>query len=141
MANSIKLSPKYGLNPTIPICAWCGKEKNEIALMGYMSKKNERRTAWGGTSSAVERDIEAPRNAILDYEPCDECKALWAQGVAIIEVTTTPRAEGQPPISNGAYPTGGVVVVKEEALNGDFKKGSKALMLSSEFQAMFGGER
>ena len=30
MAKSIPLSPKHGLNPTIPVCAWCGKEKNEI---------------------------------------------------------------------------------------------------------------
>lgn len=32
--SGIKLSPKYGVNPTIPVCFWCGKEKNEIALMG-----------------------------------------------------------------------------------------------------------
>ncbi len=127
MSNDIRLSPKHGLNPTIPICAWCGKQKNEIALMGRIGdgRKGE--------------DFEAPRNAILDYEPCDECKAQWEQGVAIIEVKRAPTAEGQPPIQPGAYPTGRVAVVKEEALNGDFKKGSLALMLAEEFQQMFGG--
>lgn len=24
----ITLSPKYGVNPTIPVCFWCGEEKN-----------------------------------------------------------------------------------------------------------------
>ena len=129
MSNSIKLSKKYGVNPTIPVCAFCGKEKNEIALMGHIGdgKKGE--------------DFEAPRSVILDYEPCDECKEQWAQGVAIIEVSTIPVCDGQPPISKGAYPTGRVVVVKEEALNGSFKKGDKALMLTEEFKQTFcGGE-
>lgn len=45
MSKGIKISPKYGLNPTIPVCFWCGKQKNEIALMGRMSKKHERRNA------------------------------------------------------------------------------------------------
>lgn len=125
MAKDIKLSPKYGVNPTIPVCAFCGKPKNEIALMGRI-----------GDGRRGE-DLEAPKNCILDYEPCDKCKEQWAQGVAIIEVSQTPIVENQPPISKGAYPTGRVVVVREEALNGGFKKGSKALMLSHEFQAMF----
>lgn len=125
MSNNIKISPKYGVNPTIPICAFCGKEKNEIALMGRIGdgRKGE--------------DFEAPKHLILDYEPCDECKAQWAQGVAIIEVSTYPLADGQPPIAKGAYPTGRVVVVKEEVLNGGFKKGSKALMIQEEFQQAF----
>ena len=29
--DDIKLSPKHGLNPTMPVCFWCGKEKNEVA--------------------------------------------------------------------------------------------------------------
>lgn len=129
MSNNIKLSKKYGVNPTIPICAFCGQPKNEIALMGHIGdgRKGE--------------DFEAPKNIILDYEPCDECKEKWAQGVAIIEVSRTPMCDGQPPIQEGAYPTGRFVVVNEKALSGDFKKGSKALMISEEFQTMFhGGE-
>ena len=142
MSNSIRLSKKYGLNPTIPICAFCGKHKNEIALLGHISKKHEHKTAWGGTSTTYESDIEAPSNVIIDYEPCDKCKAQWEQGVAIIEVSQTPLAEGQPPITSGAYPTGRFVVLKEEALNGNFKKGSKALMVTEEFHKMFcGGEK
>lgn len=123
--SSIKLSKKYGVNPTIPICAFCGEHKNEIALMGHIGdyRKGE--------------DFEAPKGVILDYEPCDKCKEQWSQGVAIIEVSRTPMCEGQPPIQKGAYPTGGFVVVKEGVLNGDFKKGSRALMLTEEFQQLF----
>lgn len=122
MSKGIRVSEKHGVNPTIPICAFCGKEKNEIVLLGRLPG-----------------DAEAPRTAIVNYEPCDECKAQWAQGVVIIEVSRFPLTEGQPPISNGAYPTGRVAVVREEALNGNFKKGDKALMVTEEFQQMFKG--
>ena len=123
MANDIRLSKKYGLNPTIPVCAFCGNRKNEIALLGHIGdgRKGE--------------DLEAPMNTVVDYEPCDECKEKWEQGVAIIEVTTTPNSKNQPPIAEGAYPTGAYVVLKEEALNG-FHKGDKALMVTEEFQEM-----
>ena len=124
MSGGIKVSKKHGVNPTIPICAWCGKQRNEIALLGKLPG-----------------DAEAPKNVIIDYEPCDECKAQWEQGVAIIEVSRTPMTAGQPPIAEGAYPTGSVVVVKEEALNGGFKNGSKALMLTEEFRKAFGGSQ
>lgn len=120
MSKGIKVSPKHGVNPTLGICAFCGKETGEIALLGKLPG-----------------DAEAPRQMVLSYEPCEECKKQWAQGVAIIEVSQYPIADGQPQIAQGAYPTGRVVVVKEEALNGDFKKGSKALMVAEEFQAMF----
>ena len=37
MSNAgIKLSPKHGLNPTIPVCFWCGEERNEVALLGHI---------------------------------------------------------------------------------------------------------
>lgn len=129
MSNGIKISPKHGVNPTLGICAFCGKETGELALLGRIGdgRKGE--------------DFEAPKYSILSYEPCDECKAQWAQGVAIIEVSRYPLSDGQPPISNGAYPTGRVVVVKEEALSGGFHKGDKALMIDEEFRQMFmGGE-
>lgn len=120
MSKGIRVSEKHGVNPTLGICAFCGKETGEIALLGRLAG-----------------DKEAPKHTILSYEPCKECKEQWAQGVAIIEVSNFPIVDGQPPIAEGAYPTGRVVVVKEEALNGGFKKGSKALMISNEFQAMF----
>ena len=127
--NDIKLSPKHGLNPTIPICFFCGETKNEIALLGRIGdgRKGE--------------DIQAPMKMILDYEPCDKCKEIFAQGVLLVEVTRFPNAQGQPEIQKDAYPTGRHCVVKPEALNGNFKAGDKALVLKEDYERMFGLDR
>ena len=97
MSKGIKISPKHGLNPTIPVCFWCGKQKNEIALMGHM-----------------ENDIEAPKNMVLDYVPCEECQSHMAMGVAVLEASDHPNTEGQPPMQKGVYPTSRFVVVTTE---------------------------
>ena len=95
--SGIKISPKYGVNPTIPVCFWCGKQKNEIALMGHMKD-----------------DIEAPKNMVLDYVPCEECQSHMAMGVAVLEASDHPNTEGQPPMQKGVYPTSRFVVVTTE---------------------------
>ena len=95
--SGIKISPKYGVNPTIPVCFWCGKQKNEIALMGHMKD-----------------DIEAPKNMVLDYVPCEECQNHMAMGVAVLEASDHPNTEGQPPMQKGVYPTSRFVVVTTE---------------------------
>ena len=99
---SIKLSPKHGVNPCIPICCWCGKEKNEIALLGKLKE-----------------DAEAPRNAVLDYEPCEECQAKLNMGVVLIEVTKNQPNENVMPIQEQygipLYPTFRYSVIKLEA--------------------------
>ena len=97
MSKGIKVSPKHGLNPTIPVCFWCGKQKNEIALMGRMKG-----------------DIEAPKNMVLDYVPCEECQSHMAMGVAVLEASDHPNTEGQPPMQKGVYPTSRFVVVTTE---------------------------
>jgi hypothetical protein len=88
MNRSIKLSEKHGVNPCIPRCFWCGKEKSEIALLGYLPG-----------------DKEAPMSAILDYEPCDECAAQMAKGITIMGTN-----------DGGKTPTGSFCVVREEAI-------------------------
>lgn len=99
---SIKLSPKHGVNPTIPMCFWCGKEKNEVALMGRIDKE----------------DSQMPMHVIMDYEPCDECKNLFSQGIQVIGFTETPAVKGMFPIvrteQNTLYPTGSMFVAREE---------------------------
>lgn len=127
MSNSIRLSPKYGVNPTIAVCAFCGCEKNQIAFLGKLGGRGE--------------DIEAPMKAVLDYIPCEKCQEKWNEGVALIEVTFTPTVQGQPPIQENphpVFPTGNVAVVRPEALVGDFKWGSRALVPSEDFRQMFG---
>lgn len=112
MSKGIEISPKHGLNPTIPVCFWCGKEKNEIALLGRIREKTTNR--FGANVTKRDSDIEAPRRMVLDYEPCDECKKWWDSGVAVLEVQQTPIQPNQPEIQKGLYPTGRFVVVTVE---------------------------
>lgn len=123
MSKGTTLSPKYGVNPCIPVCFYCGEQKNEIALLGRIGGK---------------ADLEAPKSAVLDYEPCEKCQKIFAQGVLLIEVTDYPIVQGQPAISQNAYPTGRHAVVRPEALVGDFKAGSKALVHKETYEQMFG---
>lgn len=128
MGNSIKISEKYGLNPTIPCCFFCGEQKNEVSLLGRLDDPDKG------------EDIEAPRSAVLDYEPCDCCKDKFSQGVLFIEVTRRQPEDRRPAISKdemgaSVYPTGRHVVVKREALNVD---GDKYVILEQDFNQMFG---
>lgn len=100
--DSILLSPKHGVNPTIPVCFWCGREKNEVALMGYLKGR-------GG------EDIAAPMHMVIDYEPCDECRQNMAQGFTLIEATSKPNAASNVEIQRGVYPTGRYAVLRREA--------------------------
>lgn len=100
---NIKLSPKYGVNPTMPVCFFCGKDTGEIALLGKIGGKGE--------------DIEAPHRMILNYEPCDACKAMMKGNVAVIGVVEHPTQKGQPEIQKGLYPTGSWCLLKAEAIS------------------------
>lgn len=87
----IILSEKYGVNPAIPICFICGKEKNEIILPGRLRG-----------------DREAPKHAVWDKNPCDECLGYMKQGIILISVKDGEKGDNP-------YRTGGWVVIKEEA--------------------------
>lgn len=77
----MRLHHKHGLNPTIPTCARCGKDKHEIVLLGAAYKN------------------EAPMHMVLDHEPCDQCQAVMARGITLIEATQdaygTPHMTGR----------------------------------------------
>lgn len=132
MSNGIEISPKHGLNPTIPVCFWCGKEKNEIALLGRIREKTTNR--FGANVTKRDSDLEAPRRMVLDYEPCDECKKWWDSGVAVIEVQETPINPDQPEIQKGLYPTSRFAVLTVEGADSVFpqhapwSKGQKVLV-------------
>lgn len=88
--DTIQLSPKPGLNPAIPMCYFCGKAKQEIILAGRLSRD----------------DMEAPRAAVWDKSPCDECRDWMTKGVILISVRDNDQD----------YRTGGWVVIKDDAL-------------------------
>lgn len=64
---SIKLSKRHGLQPVIPLCFYCGKEKNQIVLLGAAGDKLAK--------SLGHEDGAMPMKAFLpgDLEPCDDC--------------------------------------------------------------------
>ena len=117
---SVKLSPKHGLNPTMGVCFFCGEETGEIALLGKLKG-----------------DKEAPRRAVLHYDPCKKCKERWADGVALIAVVTEQPEDKRPPIANAdkehpdLYPTGNYAVIKQEAAEKAFniEKGTKVTLI------------
>lgn len=129
--SSVKLSPKYGVNPTIAVCFWCGNEKNEIALMGHIGdgRKHE--------------DFEAPRCSVIDYEPCECCRNGMESGFTVMEATNEPNERTSVEIQNGVYPTGRFVVLKNEAADRifgeSFTSKGKAFMLPQDFNQMFNG--
>lgn len=119
MSNSIRLHPEHGVNPTLPVCFWCGKDKNEIALLG---------AAYKG---------EAPQHMVLDYVPCAECEKRQAMGVTIIEAD---------PHGDKPTPTGRWVVIAEAAVSRLFQpeelvqavlRSRKAFIEPAAFQQVF----
>lgn len=83
----IALHPEYGLNATIPQCFWCKKLKGGITPLG----------------STIEGKAEPV--SVLNYEPCEECKASMSAGISIIEVDLAEKLM-RPPIIVIAAPTG-----------------------------------
>ncbi len=98
--DSIKLSPKHGLNPSIRHCFWCGKEDG-LVLLGKLPG-----------------DKEAPRNVIVDYEPCAKCKEIFDKGILVAGVTRKPVIENMDPIGYDGefplYPDGSHFVASED---------------------------
>jgi len=117
---SIRLSEKHGLNPTLGVCFFCGEETGEIALLGRLKG-----------------DKEAPRRAVLNYDPCKKCQEKWANGVALVAVVTEQPEDNRPPISKASkehpdlYPTGNYAVIKAEAAEKAFniEKGTKITLI------------
>lgn len=131
MARSIPISPKYGLNPTIPICIFCKKPKNELALLGRIQKRDP------DTGRAVRgSDIEAPKHMILDSQPCEECLKDFQKGVALIGVVDHPVYENVNPVkktdTQTLYVNGDVIVMvadkAEQLFNMPLKPGDKLLV-------------
>jgi len=113
MKDSIRLHKEHGLNPTMPVCFWCGKDTGEIALLG---------AAFKG---------EAPMRMVMDYTPCDSCKTDFAKGVVLVQVTEHPNTAQQPPIQGNLYPTGKLCVVTDECIERMFNEDASARVLKS----------
>jgi hypothetical protein len=90
----IRLHKLWGLNPTIPVCIVCGKEKGEVALLGAAYKER------------------APMHMIIDVEPCPDCREKFLKtGVMIVEAEEDRYGDPKAKIK----PNGNMVIVKAEA--------------------------
>lgn len=117
---SLRVSEKHGLNPSMDTCFFCGEPRG-LVLFGKL--KN---------------DAEAPRSVLLNYEPCDKCKELMANGTTLIEVDTEDN--GSTPIQKGCYPTGRWCVVKKEAATRLFNEAhDKVLLAKQMYEKLIGG--
>lgn len=65
----IRVSDEHGVNPSIPLCFYCGDAKNEVVLLGRLPQ-----------------DAEAPRHCLIDMEPCDTCKERRKTHINLIVV-------------------------------------------------------
>lgn len=112
MSKGIRLSEKYGVNPTLCKCFFCGETKH-IALLGHIGDRRKK------------EDIEAPKECIMDYEPCDKCQENMSMGVTLVEVSTEQPLDNRPPMKAQGdqlvYPLGRWCVVRPEAIEENFK--------------------
>jgi hypothetical protein len=95
VGKSIKISEKYGVNPTIPLCFICNREKNEVVLMGRLPG---------------DKEAPKPGTAVIDKIPCSECEDIMKIGIVMISVRDGEEGSDNP------YRTGGWCVVKDSWL-------------------------
>lgn len=98
MSDSIRLSEKHGVNPSILRCFICGEDIG-IAIMGRLPG-----------------DKEAPMN-IINGEMCDKCKKKIEDGyVAIVEASNVNTDEKSIDIKDVKF-TGRSVFARKEIFN------------------------
>jgi hypothetical protein len=90
---SLRVSEKYGVNASLELCFFCGKEKG-VVLMGRLKG-----------------DVKAPISVIADKEPCDECKERMKEGVMFIGVEDGQEGKDEPDRM------GMIVTVKDESVS------------------------
>lgn len=73
MKNHIALHPEHGLNPTLKVCFFCGKETGELVLLGASYSE------------------EAPRQMVTDFTPCEKCEETFSHGFLLVEAEETAK--------------------------------------------------
>ena len=112
--DTIVLSPKHGVNPSILHCECCGKDYG-LAMFGRLKG-----------------DVEAPRDVMQGF--CDDCKAVIDQGgVMIVEIKDGEKGPNP-------YRTGKLVGITKEAKERIFEGCNAPMSYMEEylFEPMFG---
>ena len=113
--DTIELSPKHGVNPSILHCECCGKDYG-IAMFGRLKG-----------------DVEAPKDVMQGF--CDDCKEVIDQGgVMIVEVKD---GEGEKNPKN-PYRTGRIVGCSKQYKERNSIKTPMIYMEESMFEPIFG---
>ena len=110
--DSIILSPKHGVNPSVLHCICCGKDYG-VALLGKLKG-----------------DEEAPKDIYQGL--CDSCKGVIDQGGAII-IETKDGESG-----NNPYRTGRIVGVSKNFKERNHIENPIVYMEQSSFSKVFG---
>lgn len=111
--NSIKLSPKHGVNPSVLHCICCGKDYG-VAMLGKLKG-----------------DKEAPRDIYQGL--CNDCQGVVDQGGAmIIEVVDGEK-------SDNPCRTGRLIGVSKDFKERNHMESSIMYMERSLFSKVFGG--
>ena len=105
--DSIRISKKYGVNPSMMTCFYCG-EVTSIALMGKLPG-----------------DVEAPRQCCCSIEPCEKCAEKYKDYVLMVEAKSSDPKNPQP--------TGRWFALKKEVLNPAYRNSPVAFMLEQDF--------
>jgi CRISPR/Cas system-associated protein Cas10 (large subunit of type III CRISPR-Cas system) len=93
MNDSIRLSPKHGVNPGIDQCPICGNDVG-IVLFGLLPN-----------------DKEAPHKSVITNTVCQQCNEHMKIGIIAIEADTSLTTDRRNP-----YRTGRIFVLKESAI-------------------------
>jgi hypothetical protein len=103
----LRLSEKYGVNPSVMQCFFCGEDYG-VALLGRIDKKP-------APGEPGEKDIEAPRRICLGGL-CDRCQKIRDEGgVFLIEVRPEDCGQENP------RRTGRMWVLRKDAIRKIFQ--------------------
>jgi hypothetical protein len=130
---SLTLHKDFGVNPTVPLCFWCGEMKNEVAMLGNKLK------------------TQAPPKMVLDYVPCEKCQDKMKLGITCMEVDSTTKLKRMPLAREGAMsvvaPTGSWCVVNIAAMKrlisdnlklGEIIRSGRCVLEVAVYQSIFG---
>ena len=106
--NSIILSEKHGLNPSMDCCMYCGEAKG-IALLGKLPK-----------------DAKAPRKICTSVAPCDKCAEKYKDYALIVEAKSEDLKKPEP--------TGRWFAIPKDAINPAYRNSPVAFMVEEDFQ-------
>ena len=100
----VRIHKKYGLNPTMTTCFYCGESK-DILLVGSATTEFKK----VGLSDYDGR--MNPNIGVIDKEPCSKCAKYMEQGIICISVKDDSVGSDNP------FRTGGWAVVKDSAFD------------------------